>query len=116
MGLDFQRIRVGGRTYDFAGTIESVRTVDGEDVRVDREGNVEDQDSQTKRTVTRGGIGAAIGAIIGGIAGGGSGAAIGAAVGAGAGAGTVLVQGRDELNLARGTEFSLRASAPRSGY
>src|SRR5262249_50896682 len=47
VGLDFQRIRVGGRTYEFAGTIESVRTLDGEDVRVDREGNVEDRDSQT---------------------------------------------------------------------
>lgn len=116
MSLDFQRVRFRNRAYEFGGFIESVRTPNGEDVKVNNEGTVKEDDSQTTRTVTRSGIGAAIGAIIGGIAGGGSGAAIGAAVGAGAGAGTVLVQGRDDLNLARGTEFSIRASAPRSGY
>lgn len=115
VSLEFQRIRVGGRTYEFGGFIESVRTLNGEEVKVNNEGTVKDSDNQTTRTVTRSGIGAAIGAIIGGITGGGSGAAIGAAVGAGAGAGTVLVQGRDDLNLVRGTEFSIRASAPRAG-
>ncbi len=116
LSLDFQRVRVRNRAYEFGGLIESVRTPNGEDVKVNNEGTVKDDDSQTTRTITRSGIGAAIGAIIGGITGGGSGAAIGAAVGAGAGAGTVLVQGRDDLNLVRGTEFSIRASAPRSGY
>jgi hypothetical protein len=114
VALDFDRIRLrNGQSHNFAGTIESVRTADGSDVRVDNESNVEEDDSQTSRTVTRAGIGAALGALIGAIAGGGKGAAIGAAVGAGAGAGTVIVQGRDDLDLKRGTEFSVRASAPR---
>ncbi len=114
--LEFERVRVNGRYYDFDGIIESVRTPDGEDVKIDNEGAVKEDDSQTERTITRSGIGAAIGAIIGGITGGGKGAAIGAVIGAGAGAGTVLVQGRDDLNLNRGTEFTIRASAPRASY
>lgn len=105
--------RLNGRDYDFAGIIDAVRTSNGEEVRVNNEGVVREEDSQTERTVVRSGIGAALGAIIGGIAGGGKGAAIGAAVGAGAGAGTVLVQGRDDLDLVRGTEFTIRSSAPR---
>jgi hypothetical protein len=88
MTLDFERIRTrDGRTYNFAGNIEDVSLPNGEKVRVDREGNVKEDESQTSRTVTRGAIGGAIGAIIGAIAGGGKGAAIGAAVGVGAGAG-----------------------------
>jgi len=80
---------------------------------VDREGNVEEADSQTSRTVTRSAIGGAIGALIGAIAGGGKGAAIGAAVGVGAGAGSVFIEGRDDLELPIGTEIFIRASAPR---
>ena len=114
MSFEFDRIRLrDGRTANFAGYIESVRTTNGETIQVDNEGRAQDQDSQTRRTVTRTGVGAAIGAVIGAIAGGGKGAAIGAAVGAGAGAGSVFVQGRDDLDLRSGTEFRLRASAPR---
>ena len=116
LALDFQQLRMNGRTYDFGGFIEGVRTSDGEDVKVDNEGAVREDDSQTTRTVTRSGIGAALGAIIGGITGGGKGAAIGAAVGAGAGAGSVLVQGRDDLNLRSGSEFTIRVSAPNESY
>jgi hypothetical protein len=64
-------------------------------------------DSQTTRTVQRGAIGAGIGAVIGAITGGGDGAAIGAAIGAGGGAGTVIIQGRDQLDLPRGTELTI---------
>jgi len=114
MTLDFERIRMrDGRTYDFAGTIENAVVPNGERVRVDREGNVREDDSQTSRTVQRSAIGGAIGALIGAIAGGGKGAAIGAAVGVGAGAGSVFVEGRDDLDLPSGTEISIRASAPR---
>ena len=85
MTLDFERIRMrDGRTHNFAGTIENVLLPNGERVRVDREGNVKEDDSQTSRTVTRSAVGGAIGALIGAIAGGGKGAAIGAAVGVGA--------------------------------
>jgi hypothetical protein len=114
MTLDFDRIRMrDGRTYEFAGIIDNALLPNGERVRVDREGNVKEVDSQTERTVGRSAIGGAIGALIGAIAGGGKGAAIGAAVGVGAGAGSVFIEGRDDLDLPIGTEIFIRASAPR---
>jgi YmgG-like glycine-zipper protein len=114
MSFEFDRIRLqDGRTSNFAGYIDSVRTTSGETIQVDNEGRVQDDDSQTSRTVTRTGIGAAVGAVIGAIVGGGKSAAIGAAVGAGTGAGSVFVQGREDLDLMSGTEFMIRASAPR---
>jgi hypothetical protein len=114
LAMKFERIRLrGGGTQEFDGYIESVRTSNGEEVRVDSEGIVSEQDSQSKRTSARTGIGAAVGALIGAIAGGGKGAAIGAAVGAGTGAGSVFVQGRDDLDLIGGSEFTIRASLPR---
>ena len=107
MALNFERIRMrNGRTYPFTGVIDGVRTADGDTISVDSEGAVEG-DSQTARTVQRGAIGAGIGAVIGAITGGGQGAAIGAAIGAGGGAGTVIVQGRDQLDLPRGTELTI---------
>ncbi len=112
MTLDFETIRLrDGRSYNFAGILEAVRTPDGEVVRVDNEGAVRESD-QTKTTVTRTAIGTAVGAIIGAIAGGGKGAAIGAVIGAGAGAGSVYVQGRNDLNLEPGTEITVRATGP----
>ena len=114
LALNFERIRLrNAGSSSFEGYIESVRTSSGESVRVDNEGVIAERNGQTTQTVTRGGIGAALGAVIGAIAGGGKGAAIGAAVGAGAGAGSVYVQGRDDLELANGTEFTIRANAPR---
>jgi hypothetical protein len=110
--FNFDRIRTrDGRTSDFSGFVESVRTVNGETVRVDNEGTVQDS-SQTDRTVQRTAIGTAVGAIIGAIAGGGKGAAIGAVVGAGGGAGSVYVQGSDDLDLRSGTEVTIRTSSP----
>ena len=112
IGFEFDSIRLrSGSTYDFSGYIEQVRTPTGDKVKVDNEGSVKEKSGQTERTVVRTGIGAAIGAIIGGITGGGQGAAIGAAVGAGAGAGSVIVQGRDDLQLDRGTEFTIHTSS-----
>ena len=113
MTLNFDRIRLSGRSYDFAGVLENIQTANGEDVRIDNEGAIAEEDSQTKSTVERTAIGTAVGALIGAIAGGGKGAAIGAAVGAGAGAGSVYIQGRDDLELNRGTRITLRATAPR---
>lgn len=113
MTLDFDTIRMrDGRSYRFAGILESVRTTNGDVVRVDNEGAVRDSD-QTNKTVTRTAIGTAVGAIIGAIAGGGKGAAIGAVIGAGAGAGSVYVQGRSDLDLSAGTELTVRATGPR---
>lgn len=113
MTMDFDTIRLrDGRSYRFAGILESVRTPNGDVVRVDNEGAVRDSD-QTNKTVTRTAIGTAVGAIIGAIAGGGKGAAIGAVIGAGAGAGSVYVQGRNDLDLTAGTEVTVRATGPR---
>ena len=113
MALNFDTIRLrDGRSYRFAGILESVRTTQGQTIQVDNEGSVKD-DNQTTKTVQRAAIGTAVGAIIGAIAGGGKGAAIGAIVGAGGGAGSVYVQGRDDLVLDRGAELTIRASGPR---
>lgn len=113
MTLNFDTIRLrDGRSYRFAGIIDSVRNAQGETVKLDNEGTVRD-DNQTTKTVQRTAIGTAVGAIIGAIAGGGKGAAIGAIVGAGGGAGSVYVQGRDDLELDRGTELVIRATGPR---
>lgn len=112
ISMEFDSLRLPtGETYRFAGVVESVRTVDGDNVSVTNEGTIRDR-NQTTRTVTRAGIGAALGALIGAIAGGGDGAAIGAAVGAGAGAGSVLIQGRDNVELEQGSEFRIMATAP----
>ncbi|MFN2531215.1 MAG: YMGG-like glycine zipper-containing protein [Pyrinomonadaceae bacterium] len=114
MTLNFDTIKLrDGRTYRFAGILDSVRGPNGDIVRVDNEGAVREEDSQTNRTVTRTAIGTAVGAIIGAIAGGGKGAAIGAVIGAGAGAGSVYVQGRNDLDLDAGTEVTVRATGPR---
>jgi hypothetical protein len=113
MTLDFDTIRLrDGRSYRFAGILESVRTPNGDVVRVDNEGAVRESD-QTNKTIQRTAIGTAVGAIIGAIAGGGKGAAIGAVIGAGAGAGSVYVQGRNDLDLTAGTELTVRATGPR---
>jgi hypothetical protein len=112
VSLEFDTIRLrNGQTYRFAGIVDEVRSASGEKVTVNNEGTVRDN-NQTTKTVTRAGIGAALGALIGAIAGGGQGAAIGAAIGAGAGAGTVILQGRDDVELTQGTEFMVTASAP----
>lgn len=113
MTLNFDTIRLrDGGSYRFAGVLDSVRNAQGETVSIDNEGAVRDN-SQTTKTEQRAAIGTAVGAIIGAIAGGGKGAAIGAIVGAGGGAGSVYVEGRDDLELTRGTELTIRATGPR---
>ena len=114
INLNYETIRLANnQTYRFAGMTDSVRTTSGDTIRVDNEGSVQDS-NQTNQTIGRTAIGTGIGAILGAILGGGKGAAIGAVVGAGAGAGSVYVQGRDDLELQNGAEFTIRASSPRS--
>jgi hypothetical protein len=113
MSLTFDTIRLrNGQTYKFAGTLGSVRSLNGDAVKVGNEGSAQG-DNQTTQTIQRAGIGTAIGAIIGAIAGGGKGAAIGGIIGAAGGAGSVYVQGKDSLELPSGTEVTIQASAPR---
>ena len=109
--FNFERITLrDGKTYDFAGYLQSVTDETGKTVKVDTEGTAKGG-SQTKETVKRSGIGAGIGAVIGAIAGGGKGAAIGAIIGGSAGAGSVIVQGKDDLNLRKGSMITVQASS-----
>ena len=110
--LNFETITLrNGERYDFAGYLQSLKDHTGKVVKIDPEGTVKGG-SQTKQTAKRGGIGAGIGAIIGAIAGGGTGAAIGAVIGGGAGAGSVLVQGRDDLQLMKGSLITIQSTSP----
>jgi hypothetical protein len=103
-----------GKTYDFGGFLQSVKDQNGKVVKIDTEGTVK-SGSQTKETAKRGGIGAGLGAIIGAIAGGGTGAAVGAIIGGGVGAGSVVVQGRDDVQLYKGSIITVQASSPIRG-
>jgi len=110
--FNFERITLrSGETYEFAGYLQGVVDTNGKQVKIDTEGTAKG-DSQTKETVKRGGIGAGLGAIIGAIAGGGKGAAIGAIIGGGAGAGSVVLQGKEDLDLQKGSIITVTASAP----
>lgn len=110
--FNFERITLrNGQTYDFAGFLQSVADQNGKTVKIDAEG-VARGDDQTKQTVTRGGIGAGLGAIIGVIAGGGRGAAIGAIIGGSVGAGSVIVQGKEDLELKKGSSITVQAASP----
>ena len=110
--FNFEKIILrNGQTYDFAGFLQSATDRNGKTVKVDAEGAARG-DSQTTETVKRGGIGAGLGAIIGAIAGGGKGAAIGAIIGGSAGAGSVIVLGREDLELKQGSSITVQASSP----
>ncbi|HJS51368.1 MAG TPA: YMGG-like glycine zipper-containing protein, partial [Pyrinomonadaceae bacterium] len=111
LSMELDTISINGRTYRFAGIIDSVNPLNGDSITVDNEGSIRDT-GQTRETVTRAGVGALLGAIIGAIAGGGEGAAIGAGVGAGVGAGSVLVTGRENIDLGVGSTFTITATAP----
>jgi hypothetical protein len=112
IALNFETIRLSnGQTYDFAGFLQNVTDARGNNVRVDTEGTAKGG-SQTKQTIKRGGIGAGIGAIIGAIAGGAPGAAIGAVIGGGAGAGSVVLQGKEDLELKSGSSITVQSSSP----
>ena len=110
--FNFDRIRLrDGQTYDFAGFLQNIADENGKTVNVGTEGEAK-SNSQTKETVKRGGIGAGLGAIIGAIAGGGKGAAIGAIIGGGAGAGSVVLTGKEDVELGQGSTITVQSSSP----
>ncbi|HVI73060.1 MAG TPA: hypothetical protein VM656_16430, partial [Pyrinomonadaceae bacterium] len=113
MSLTFDTIRLrNGQTYRFAGILESVRTLNGNAIKVDNEGSAQGA-NQTTQTIQRAGVATSVGAIIGAIAGDGKGAAIGGIIGAAGGAGSVFIQGKDNLELLTGTELTIRSNGPR---
>jgi hypothetical protein len=110
--FNFERIKMpNGQSYDFAGFLQSVTDLNGKVIKVDTEGTAKGTD-QSKETVKRGAIGAGLGGLIGAIAGGGKGAAIGILLGGGAGAGSVYAQGKDDLELLRGSSITVQSSSP----
>lgn len=111
MVFDFRSVRLAdGRSGPLTAAIESVRTPDGQVIRINRSGESIRNDQSTGASGQDTAIGAAVGALIGAIAGGGKGALAGAIVG---GAGTVAVEGRDQLDLPAGTELTISAIGPR---
>jgi len=98
-----------GRSGPFSGVIESVRTPDGQVIRVTPSGSVRNE-QPTGASGQDTAVGAAVGALLGAIAGGGKGAAVGAVVG---GAGTLAVEGRDVLDLPPGSVITLSAVVAR---
>lgn len=110
--FNFETIRLSnGRTYDFAGVLQSITDAQGKTIATNNEGQVKGK-SRTKESVKRGGIGAGLGAIIGGIIGGGKGAIIGATIGGGAGAGSVAVEGKGDVELDQGSKISVQSTSP----
>jgi hypothetical protein len=105
--VDFDTIRLAnGRTGDFGGRIESIRTPDGRVIEVGRGGAVQG-DRSSSNTVQRGAIGAAIGGLIGALGWGTRGAVIGAVAG---GAGMILVGDRDDSSIPAGSELTIVSS------
>lgn len=110
--FNFEKITLrDGKSYDFGGNLQSVKDTNGKTVKIDSEGTAKGG-SQSKESVKRGGIGAGLGALIGAIAGGAKGAVIGAVIGGGAGAGSVAIQGREDLQLQKGSTMTIQSSSP----
>lgn len=113
MSLTFDTIRLrNGQTYRFAGILESVRTLNGDAIKVNNEGSAQGA-NQTSQTIQRAGIATTVGAIIGAIAADGKEAVIGGITGTASGASSVFIQGKDYLELLTGTALTIRSSGPR---
>ncbi len=109
--FNFEKIRLtNGQTYDFAGFVQNITDANGKNVKIDEEGTA--SKSQTKESIKRGGIGAGAGAIIGAIIGGAKGAVIGAVIGGGGGAGSVIVSGKNDVEVTQGSSFTIMSSSP----
>ncbi len=110
MNFDTIRLR-DGRTYPFAGVLQSATDRTGRIIETGDEGDARG-DSRTKESIKRGGIGAGVGAILGAIIGGGKGAIIGATIGGGAGAGSVIAEGKEDVELDIGSTITVESTSP----
>jgi len=95
LGVDFDRIKVRGRSYALD---TSVLRVEAGDSR--------------KRDAKVVGGGAAAGAVVGAVLGGKKGAGKGALLGAGTGAGVVLATRGDEVEMPAGSRWKVRVGSP----
>jgi hypothetical protein len=95
LGVRFDRLQVGGVTYDIGTAPLSYRA-----------------ETTKKDDAVKIGIGAAAGAIVGAITGGKKGAGIGTAVGAGGGTAVVLATSGDEIRLAAGHALKVALTEP----
>ncbi|MCI0662827.1 MAG: hypothetical protein L0220_17300 [Acidobacteria bacterium] len=102
LALDFERISLGeGVASIFDGYIESIRTLQGENVLVNYEGSRTENSSQNERSLKRTSIAERVGEVIGAIP---KAAAIGA--------GSLFTQGRNDLFVRKGSEVIIRAGSP----
>jgi hypothetical protein len=102
--IHFDTVRLPkGKSYKFAGLVESVRTPPGVSVRVENEASMRDENQGTTKTAasTTAGVVATAGVWKG------------TAIGGASGAGSVVVLGKDDLELPRGSELLIRASKPK---
>jgi hypothetical protein len=114
--FNFEKITMrDGKTYDFAGQLTGLSDAQGKIIKIDNEGTARG-DSQTKETAKRGAAGGGLGALIGAIAGGGKGAAIGAIIGAGAAGSTVLMSGKNDIQLLPGSTITVQSTSPNQNY
>jgi hypothetical protein len=110
LGLEFIEVALpDGRVYDLAASLSQLS--EGEKETVGKEGQIEGEGSK-KRDATTVGAAGGIGAIIGAIAGGKKGAGAGAATGAGAGAAIVLLTRGKDVELAPGSEITIKLDRP----
>jgi outer membrane lipoprotein SlyB len=107
---DKQAGRISGRT-ELTLDVMSVM-VNGRSVDVNTQAVTQAGSSQTRRTGTMAGGGAALGAIIGAIAGGGKGAAIGAVSGAGAGAAAGAITKGSKVKIPSETRLTFTLQNP----
>ncbi len=114
IAFSFEEIAAGGQTIPISADLKGIRNSRGQ-VNVDEEGRAIGQSMSKKKRALFGAIGAGIGAGIGAVAGGARGAAIGAGAGAAAGvvsSYTITAAGK-ELELNKGSVFTLALSDPR---
>lgn len=110
--LNFQKIRLAnGRTYEFAGIIQSINEIEETAVKRTNESQLKGK-NKTKETVKRGILAAGAGAIIGGIIGGTKGAFLGAAIGGAGGPATLLLEKDHNITLKKGLQINVQSTSP----
>ncbi len=112
MTLNFKTIKLRtGQTYDFVGVIQSIADQKGTSIKSSGESQIKSK-NKTNESIKRSVLGAGIGAVIGAAISGKNGAWIGALIGGGAGTGTVFLEGKNDLELKRGSQIHIQSTSP----